>query len=167
MSSKAVQIIGGPQRQHAYVDQQTNALVTMDHESSRVQKGFAFFASRYEPAVVNGADADFAFTVITSISMKLVAEVSGTFVGTFYKDAVFTGGTTITAYNKNAQSANTSDIAIRMSPTVTNPGTEIQAIGSQGPEQTEWVLGPGTYLLRLNNTSGSSASICYFLDFYQ
>lgn len=167
MSSKSVQIIGGDQRQHAYVDGKNNALVTIDHTSSNVIRGLAYFASSYTAVVANGTDLDFAFTVITPIHMKLVAEVSGTFVGTFYSGTTYNGGTAVTAFNKNEQSVNTSDVSIAIAPTVTAVGTEIQAIGSQGSDQTEWVLGPGTYLLRLNNASGGPASVCHLMDFYQ
>lgn len=166
MSSKSIQIIGGPERQHAHVDGTAHALVTMDHLSAQVAKGNAYFVHRYTDELADDTDLDFAFTVVTPIRLRLWATVSGRCEGTFYENADFSDGTSLGVHNKDASSSNTSDLTAVIGPTVSDPGDEIQAIGSQGPEQVEWVLGAGDYLLRLHNVSGGTIEVSHFMEFY-
>lgn len=93
-----------------------------------------------------------------------------------FEDAVYTGGTPITAKNRNRIYKNTlHQTLLVLNPTITNVGTELlneivgigQQSGGDSRDNNEWILSPETYyLLRITSNSASNV-INQLVEFYE
>lgn len=149
------------------------ALPVINLEHIRTHEGRLFTAGKLWDStgkIANGAFADIAFTASATVSAHVIldVQVGGDSEVYVYEDAVITGGTTITPFNRNRRSSNVCATTVVHTPTVTSPGTLLEAVfapggtghkagGGSGGFAGEFVLQfSKTYLVRVKNVSGSA-----------
>jgi len=182
VSSKSVQIIGGEDREHAWVDSKHNALVTVDEIHAVIHKGGLYTASAVA-LVIGGATAEFLVRVNSGAAhMRFLGTVAHQMLADLYESPTTTAdGIAIPCKNRNRFTGGLCTTEIFAGPTVTAdgdvlmnffiPGGDKQtASGGQGSSFEEWILSPGDYLVRISNTIISPASDGYAgmaFDFYE
>lgn len=126
-------------------------------------------------SVANGANLDVAITIPANYELHFTFSISLTGLSylTVGEGATIVGGTPVPAYLMQRDSSIAPVYTVVHSPTVSAAGTAIinermlpggtqptTRVGSATRDQTEWVLNGGrTYLLRVNNASGSNEPI--------
>ena len=197
MSSQSVQIIGGPDREHAYVDD-ANALfvtqgpsvidpvsgfVTTIGESHRlIHMGRLFDASGLNLAVPAGGVFDVlmqfpagAVGHLTNVEYQL--EDSPVLIEFFEGVTWSAAGTAALVVNKNRMSATTPNAVITENPTITDTGTLLHQRyvpptvkgGILVPgEDLEWVIGNDRdYLWRVTNNTNGPLIMGYHFNGYE
>lgn len=181
MSSRSVQIIGGPdnERSHAHVDSINNSLVTMNEIHRNIHLGIFFSATRLELGLVNDGDLNLLVIATSRTHVRFTVSVEGQAQVAFFEGTTVTdNGTPILAANRNRNSAKTATTTVFHAPTITADGTELTQTfipggtggSSEGSSKTsfeEWLLAPGNYLLRLTNTSGTASDVSAAIEFYE
>ena len=123
-------------------------------------------------------DIAIAFAAGVTPNISISGLCAGDAVGFLYEGSVVTGGTAITALNKNRNSLVTSQSAALSNPTVTTLGTPILSqilIGGQGKKagggavgSSDLILKPlTTYLFRLTNVNGTDHAAEIVLEWYE
>lgn len=162
-----------------YVDKNNNQIVVGSEyplpkialPELRLQEGKAFalgYAYPYATPLAAGASLDIALANASGVSPQISISglCGGDAVGYLYEGATVTGGTALTAINKNRNSLTTSQSAALLNPTVTNFGTMILSqilIGGSGKKaggsqtgSSDLILKPlTTYLFRITNVNGT------------
>lgn len=151
----------------------TSALFTTngDASSGPLDAGVSFHAQRLEASLADAGNLDVLMSApvdgLMQVGVSFAIGGDGTLV--FYEDTtVSANGTTMTAVNRNRNSANAATLALFHAPTVTDVGTELSAalvpggegkkdsVGSGGG-QADIILKKGaTYLVRMTNDSGAA-----------
>jgi len=184
MSTNHVTLIGGDSsegRQIVTVDRFNNALVVQDEIHQNIHRGIQFAKSRYIADYDNSTNYDLAIIVTDSMHMRYDVHVSVNSLLRLYSDTVLDdppGGTAVAARNKNLFSSITPTSTTIDDPTVVDAGTIIyesfvpggHGRGSTGGTEAgfgEWVLSPGTYLLRLVNLDVNNSLASMTLNFYE
>jgi hypothetical protein len=184
----------GTKSQHispAYVDKDGNSYLassdkpfpTVDINHLRLQEGRAFAVGvlrSFSNKLPAGQSIDIAMAFASGVTpaISILGLCAGDAEGYLYEGAVVTGGTAVTAVNKNRDSANTSQSAILVGPTVTSLGTMILGqilIGGSGKKAGGGDLGSSdlilndltTYLFRLTNINGTSHAAEIILEWYE
>jgi hypothetical protein len=184
----------GTKSQHispAYVDKDGNSYLassdkpfpTVDINHLRLQEGRAFAVGvlrSFSNKLPAGQSIDIAMAFASGVTpvISIFGLCAGDAEGYLYEGAVVTGGTAVTAVNKNRDSANTSQSAILVGPTVTSLGTMILGqilIGGSGKKAGGGDLGSSdlilndltTYLFRLTNINGTSHAAEIILEWYE
>jgi hypothetical protein len=184
----------GTKSQHispAYVDKDGNSYLassdkpfpTVDINHLRLQEGRAFAVGvlrSFSNKLPAGQSIDIAMAFASGVtpSISIFGLCAGDAEGYLYEGAVVTGGTAVTAVNKNRDSANTSQSAILVGPTVTSLGTMILGqilIGGSGKKASGGDLSSSdlilndltTYLFRLTNINGTSHAAEIILEWYE
>jgi hypothetical protein len=184
----------GTKSQHispAYVDKDGNSYLassdkpfpTVDINHLRLQEGRAFAVGvlrSFSNKLPAGQSIDIAMAFASGVTpaISILGLCAGDAEGYLYEGAVVTGGTAVTAVNKNRDSANTSQSAILVNPTVTSLGTMILGqilIGGSGKKAGGGDLGSSdlilndltTYLFRLTNINGTSHAAEIILEWYE
>jgi hypothetical protein len=123
-------------------------------------------------------DIAIAFAAGVTPNISISGLCAGDAMGFLYEGSVVTGGTAITALNKNRNSLVTSQSAALSNPTVTTLGTPILSqilIGGQGKKagggavgSSDLILKPlTTYLFRLTNVNGTDHAAEIVLEWYE
>jgi hypothetical protein len=123
-------------------------------------------------------DIAIAFAAGVTPNISISGLCAGDAMGFLYEGSVVTGGTAITALNKNRSSLTTSQSAALLNPTVTTLGTPILSqilIGGQGKKagggavgSSDLILKPlTTYLFRLTNVNGTDHAAEIVLEWYE
>jgi hypothetical protein len=123
-------------------------------------------------------DIAIAFADGVTPNISISGLCAGNAMGFLYEGSVVTGGTAITALNKNRGSLTASQSAALSSPTVTTLGTPILSqilIGGEGKKagggavgSTDLILKPlTTYLFRLTNINGTAHAAEIVLEWYE
>jgi len=123
-------------------------------------------------------DIAIAFAAGVTPNISISGLCAGDAMGFLYEGSVVTGGTAITALNKNRNSLVTSQSAALSNPTVTTLGTPILSqilIGGQGKKagggeigSSDLILKPlTTYLFRLTNINGTAHAAEIVLEWYE
>jgi hypothetical protein len=123
-------------------------------------------------------DIAIAFADGVTPNISISGLCAGDAMGFLYEGSVVTGGTAITALNKNRNSLVTSQSAALSNPTVTTLGTPILSqilIGGQGKKagggavgSSDLILKPlTTYLFRLTNINGTAHAAEIVLEWYE
>ena len=123
-------------------------------------------------------DIAIAFAAGVTPNISISGLCAGDAMGFLYEGSVVTGGTAITAINKNRNSVITSQSAALSNPTVTTLGTPILSqilIGGQGKKagggavgSSDLILKPlTTYLFRLTNVNGTAHAAEIVLEWYE
>jgi len=123
-------------------------------------------------------DIAIAFAAGVTPNISISGLCAGDAIGFLYEGSVVTGGTAITALNKNRNSLVTSQSAALSNPTVTTLGTPILSqilIGGQGKKagggavgSSDLILKPlTTYLFRLTNVNGTDHAAEIVLEWYE
>lgn len=182
MSSKSVQIIGGEDRQHAYVDGKNNALVTMDEIHAKIHKAELFTASAATSLAGDGILEQLIRVPSGATHMRFLGTVAHQMRAQLFEGPTTTAdGTPLPAFNRNRFASDTTLTEIYLGPTVTVDGTTLMdffipggnkqtASGGQGSSFEEWILSPGDYLVRISNNIVNPAAagwISIVLDFYE
>jgi hypothetical protein len=123
-------------------------------------------------------DIAIAFAAGVTPNISISGLCAGDAMGFLYEGSVVTGGTAITALNKNRNSLITSQSAALSNPTVTTLGTPILSqilIGGQGKKagggavgSSDLILKPlTTYLFRLTNVNSTDHAAEIVLEWYE
>ena len=123
-------------------------------------------------------DIAIAFAAGVTPNISISGLCAGDAMGFLYEGSVVTGGTAITAINKNRNSVITSQSAALSNPTVTTLGTPILSqilIGGQGKKAGGGAIGSSdlilkpltTYLFRLTNVNGTAHAAEIVLEWYE
>ena len=123
-------------------------------------------------------DIAIAFAAGVTPNISISGLCAGDAMGFLYEGSVVTGGTAITALNKNRNSLITSQSAALSNPTVTTLGTPILSqilIGGQGKKAGGGAIGSSdlilkpltTYLFRLTNVNGTAHAAEIVLEWYE
>ena len=123
-------------------------------------------------------DIAIAFAAGVTPNISISGLCAGDAMGFLYEGSVVTGGTAITALNKNRNSLTTSQSAALSNPTVTTLGTPILSqilIGGQGKKAGGGAIGSSdlilkpltTYLFRLTNINGTAHAAEIVLEWYE
>lgn len=141
---------------------------------------YAYFLNGSANKLANDASINIAVAWATGKTPHLVFDVNcgGDAEFTIFENATVTGGTSFTAINRYRPSANTSESAILINPTVTNTGTQLTGEflgGGSGGQATgsaafsfQYVLAPlTTYLFRLTNRSGQAHMAHVMIEWYE
>jgi hypothetical protein len=123
-------------------------------------------------------DIAIAFAAGVTPNISIFGLCAGNAMGFLYEGSVVTGGTAITAVNKNRNSVITSQSAALSNPTVTTLGTPIISqilIGGEGKKagggavgSSDLILKPlTTYLFRLTNINITASAAEIILEWYE
>jgi hypothetical protein len=159
---------------------------TISSPHAKVHEGNFYQAGHYYAAVADDASADLLISTGANYNPHavIIASVQGNCKAFLYEGVTTSDdGTSVTAYNSNRSSTNTSDPSFYHSPTVSNTGTQIGqgfipggeksgAVGGGGSTEirsgAEIILKKSTkYLVRITNISGSDAEISITMGFYE
>lgn len=164
------------------VDKFHKAAVVMTEIHNMVHRGYLFSASHIFTGVIDTASADLLIVVgpAQGAHIRLGLSTTGQGIGFFYSEPTVTvPGTAVTPSNRNGFSSRTlSGITITHTPTITDVGTEtiatvvpggekVRAVGASEEGFSEWILAPGTYLLRFTNNAGTTVNVSLELELYQ
>jgi len=162
-------------------DEDTNSLRYIDAVHAMVHRGYHYTATH---AVAIGT-ATAATVMITAPAtgayhLAIGMQANNTGYGAFSEAPNATGGTAITAYNNNRNSANVSTLTHTKTATVTSAGTVLQnfvlgtdgkgnvSSGGAGEMRTEWILKPSTKYLfsftALNAATRVAMNLSYYLE---
>jgi hypothetical protein len=174
-----------------YIDKDGNQVVagsekpfpTKDVTLLRLEEGKAFalgaVRSFADPLPASQSiDIAIAFASGVTPNISISGLCAGNAMGFLYEGSVVTGGTAITALNKNRNSLVTSQSAALSNPTVTTLGTPILSqilIGGEGKKagggdvgSSDLILKPlTTYLFRLTNVNGTAHAAEIVLEWYE
>ena len=174
-----------------YIDKDGNQVVagsekpfpTEDVRLLRLDEGKAFalgvVRSFADPLPASQSiDIAIAFAEGITPNISILGLCAGNAMGFLYEGSVVTGGTAITALNKNRNSLVTSQSAALSNPTVTTLGTPILSqilIGGEGKKagggdvgSSDLILKPlTTYLFRLTNVNGTAHAAEIVLEWYE
>ena len=174
-----------------YIDKDGNQVVagsekpfpTEDVRLLRLEEGKAFalgvVRSFADPLPASQSiDIAIAFAEGITPNISILGLCAGNVMGFLYEGSVVTGGTAITALNKNRNSLVTSQSAALSNPTVTTLGTPILSqilIGGEGKKagggdvgSSDLILKPlTTYLFRLTNVNGTAHAAEIVLEWYE
>lgn len=160
-------------------DASTESQMTIDYAHHEIHDGTNFIVESW--ADVTGAAATYDLGITTPdttkwahLLMNFMAEAG--FTITVYEGATFTGGTPVTAFNSNRNSATAATVAFVLAPTVTVLGTQITswkigsgtATGGVGGTRAERILKQNTkYLVRFTKLAAGTDYINYLFDWYE
>lgn len=165
-------------------DGTTNAIQTILYPHYKIHSGRHYFVESYDN-MANAADSiDFCvFARDTSRWAHMFFMVSTEKAALFcaYEDATFdtTTGTTVTAYNNNRNSANTSILLIKRDATVSADGTELfcttigfgdnpaNSIGGESGRENELILKQNTYYRFHFETITNDNDIDWLAEWYE
>ena len=154
----------------------TNQLRTIEIEHHEIHEGESFSAV-YQATKDDAETLDLQITTPATEYLHSVLEASSTLEAevALYEAPTTSGGTAVTAYNRNRNSQNVAAATVAHTPTVSAVGTLLAAttigtgksVGGNLRGISEWILKPSTkYLLRI--TSGSNGNIITAtLDWYR
>lgn len=164
-------------------DATTGAALVMETVHHEVHEGEMFHAAYTNGSVANGANLDLQLTTgAKEAHTTWEVFAGGQVTVSLYEAPTTSGGTAVTAYNLKRSSTNTPTGAVAHTPTVTATGTVTLVNGRILPggnsPQTrvgggirsgaEWILKPATkYLMRVNNSSGSTIAVNCVLEWYE
>ena len=156
---------------------------TEDVTLLRLEEGKAFalgVVRSFANPLPDGESIDIAIAFATGVTpnISISGLCAGDAMGFLYEGSVVTGGTAITALNKNRNSLTTSQSAALSNPTVTTLGTPILSqilIGGQGKKAGGGAIGSSdlilkpltTYLFRLTNINGTAHAAEIVLEWYE
>jgi hypothetical protein len=156
---------------------------TEDVTLLRLEEGKAFalgVVRSFADPLPDGESIDIAIAFAAGVTpnISISGLCAGDAMGFLYEGSVVTGGTAITALNKNRNSLVTSQSAALSNPTVTTLGTPILSqilIGGQGKKagggavgSSDLILKPlTTYLFRLTNVNSTDHAAEIVLEWYE
>jgi hypothetical protein len=156
---------------------------TEDVTLLRLEEGKAFalgVVRSFSNPLPDGQSIDIAIAFAAGVTpnISISGLCAGDAMGFLYEGSVVTGGTAITAINKNRNSVITSQSAALSNPTVTTLGTPILSqilIGGQGKKAGGGAIGSSdlilkpltTYLFRLTNVNGTAHAAEIVLEWYE
>lgn len=155
----------------------SGGLNTIGHLDAAIHAGYGYEASGTVD-VGNGATYDVLITVHATTECSMVFEVDAEAECSYilYENPALYGGTGITEFNRDRNSANTPDTVISHTPTVTTTGTAIRT-RHWGYGKAEGALNRGgwetilkqseEYLLRITNETTSDNYICWILRWHE
>jgi hypothetical protein len=156
---------------------------TEDVTLLRLEEGKAFalgVVRSFANPLPDGESIDIAIAFAAGVTpnISISGLCAGDAMGFLYEGSVVTGGTPITAINKNRNSLITSQSAALSNPTVTTLGTPILSqilIGGEGKKagggavgSSDLILKPlTTYLFRLTNVNSTDHAAEIVLEWYE
>jgi len=174
-----------------YVDANNNQILAssekpmpqVDVNHIRLHEGKAFYYHKLAPdsdKLASGSSIDVAIAFASGIKAHLHEDVicGGDAEFFMYSGSVVTGGTSVTAINRDFTSSNVSQSAILLNPTITSLGTVVNSSfipGGTGRKSSgsgggsfQFVLAPlTTYLFRLTNVNGAAHMAHIILTWYE
>jgi len=156
--------------------------VNIDLPHNEIHDGNSYVANHLFPNVGNNSYADLHIIVGSTkaphIQMFVVGD--GKSYISLHRGATYSNvGTSLTAYNRNGESSNTTQSQLYYSPTVSNSGTMLyqtllpggtgsRAVGAQTGDRSETIFKYSMdYLLRVQNVSAGASDIAIEINFYE
>lgn len=181
--------LGGWSIPNAPIDERVytglKGLTIQNFTEANSKNGSQFEMCAHTSSVLAGANFDIVMTVGSKPTLIKHREISytGDSIETkVYKGTIFTGGTSVLAYNMNTKLLYPSVNTIVHSPTVSNAGTLVSAVnqsfgvspqgnkttGSYSTSGIERVLEEETaYLLRITNTGAETIKLSVHITWYE
>jgi hypothetical protein len=143
----------------------------------KVEQGEAFVHSSSK-VMSNNEVKEFTIYVPADCDMSFLYDVTGskeTQVELF-ENTTFTGGTTVTTYNRNRNSTNTLDATVKEDPTILTDGTVLEDFqtgasggrkGSSESRDKRWILKCSTYYLIRITSLNSTNPISWMLNLWE
>ena len=156
-------------------------LPVLDILHERIHRGEVFTASAQQEIAGDGT-ADFLIRVVGGMHVTFTGNVGqNMLVSLFEGPTTSADGVAVTPHNRNRFSSTTPTTLVFAGPTVSADGTQLfdgfapggekqSASGGQASSFFEWVLSPGDYIARIENTIVSPAAAAYaglVIDFYE
>ena len=157
--------------------------VYVDFAHHQIHEGETYTASYLISALANNASQDFRMTVgtasPTSKTPHLISEIIGDGAAEIYlyEGGTVTGGTAMTAYNRNRNSTNVATMEVTHTPSVSALGDPIwiglltgskNSTGSSERALNEWDLKSSTtYMLRVTSKAATGIKAVVRLDWYE
>jgi len=151
-------------------------------EHVKIHQGKMFYASYLGTALADGGTAQVWFAVGSQTAHVLIeGKAGGKAWGYLIEGGTVSGGTAITAYNQNRESAAVPESALKHTPTVGGGGvtllseyipgggaTPVSASAGQARTNSEWLLAANTdYVVRIINASGGAQPVQISLQWYE
>ena len=158
------------------MDSLIDARVTIDSGHNKIHAGKHFVVSG-QATLASAAVQDILFTVPAGKYSHVLFTIRSTGEANSYlseNPTVSENGTLQPAINRNRVSANTSDISVHRSPTVSTPGTTLisyhfgsgQTSGGDARANNEWIFNEGLYLLRITSEAANN-DVSWIVDWYE
>lgn len=163
------------------IDDAVNAAIFINNEHHEIHEGDAYYITYVATGVASGSNADLLLLPPnTTTRCHLVWSVDTNEETEFYlyEAGNVTGGTAVTAYNHDRNSANAATLAVTHTPTVTTTGTLIYHnyqgltggtthFGSQERREQEMIMKQNTtYLFRVTSR-GAGNDISIYISWYE
>ena len=163
--------------QNLHANSSTYALEIMDHSDAEIHNGNGYEVSG-RVDITNGGTYDILVTVSAATECSMLFEVDAEAECSYilYENPTLTGGTVVTAFNRNRTSVNTAATEIYHTPTVTTTGTAIRtrhwgdgkASGGMNRGGWETILAQSEdYLLRITNETTSDNYVNFILRWHE
>lgn len=147
----------------------------------RIHKGQMFSAQLLSASVANNAYLDILFIPTQDCHIEISLGSEGKSLFSFYENPInVTLGTPMTPYNHRRNSPLVTSSTLKSAPTVTDVGTTLlqagyifggtggNTVGGLRTSRNEFMLNPSkTYLIRLQNVSGTAKSMDIQLSWYE
>jgi hypothetical protein len=164
------------------IDSLTGSRPTIDSNHYMIHAGKSYHLISANASVASSSTCTIAITVPATGEIHAYFGVStnGPLKTEIYESPTISGGTAITAYNRDRDSTNAATLTAVKDPTITTTGNVLLAIGRTGtggvgktqiggdsPITSEWILGAGkTYIYRITSQAAATA-IDLGLDWYE
>ena len=146
-----------------------------------IHAGNHYVAHSYELDVDASSTLSILITAPTVKEAHLTGAIESSLAGRFtWSEAPnASGGTSITTYNSNRRSSNTSELVCTTDPTfvsvgtvllqatIGTPGNPINALGGGVESREEWVLGDGVLYLLQFTSATANAEVSIILEWYE
>ena len=157
------------------LDRLTGAVCTISYEHHEIHDGDRFFA-QYFATVASGGFCDLQITMPAGVYAHPTFTIYASAEADFgiYEAPTTSGGTAVTALNRNRASSKTSTATVVHSPTVSAVGTQLLYVPVSGSklsagvsDRDEWILAPGTKYLVRGASLENGCRIAVIADWYQ
>ena len=163
-------------------DTYTGSIGAMGSAHLKGHQGKGFYAYYYNSALTNGSSAEIVLANPAASYPHVVIYIlteGNSEIFTFEGTTTSADGTSIASINRNRNSANTADLVVTHTPTITADGTEIyhdyiiggiknKATGGTDGFSDEIIMKPSTkYLIRVTNDSGADEIVSVSIHWYE
>lgn len=167
---------------NALIGEGKNATMRVTNSSiSRIDEGLTFGCSKVFRNVPDTTFVNFVVVVPSTIQLQGIASFSSTSIAiitAYGLPTISNLGTPLSVSNFNTTSTNTPQTLLYHTATVNNNGIQFfeilipggsKGVGASTGELTKFILGPGTYLIRLEAANGKNAAehIAFQFDFFE
>lgn len=164
------------------VDADLSALNVISGPHHEIHEGEMYMASKFFSDLADNASAELRVTAGVSKALHITISIAteGNAEVYIYEGTTYNvNGTAVTVYNKNRVSTNTTDAAVKHTPTINvlganifqaflPGGTKKEAVGGVRTNGQEWIFKKGIdYLIRVTNRGGADKDVSIETEYYE